>query len=88
MVSGIGQGMSFSKGLASVVAAAPHDRRAEVTSTFFVVAYVGISIPIVGEGLTARAWGLQEAGIVFNAGAAVLALLSLILTVAAVRRAG
>ncbi|PWD41821.1 MFS transporter [Gordonia paraffinivorans] len=88
MVSGVGQGMSFSKGLASVVAAAPHDRRAEVTSTFFVVAYVGISIPIVGEGLTARAWGLQEAGIVFNAGAAVLALLSLILTVAAVRRAG
>ncbi|WP_168705973.1 MFS transporter [Gordonia paraffinivorans] len=88
VVSGIGQGMSFSKGLASVVAAAPHDRRAEVTSTFFVVAYVGISIPIVGEGLTARAWGLQEAGIVFNAGAAVLALLSLILTVAAVRRAG
>ncbi|WP_168698679.1 MFS transporter [Gordonia paraffinivorans] len=88
MVSGIGQGMSFSKGLASVVAAAPHDRRAEATSTFFVVAYVGISIPIVGEGLTARAWGLQEAGIVFNAGAAVLALLSLILTVAAVRRAG
>lgn len=88
VVSGVGQGMSFSKGLASVVAAAPHDRRAEVTSTFFVVAYVGISIPIVGEGLTARAWGLQEAGIVFNAGAAVLALLSLILTVAAVRRAG
>ncbi|MGP3707681.1 MFS transporter [Gordonia paraffinivorans] len=88
VVSGVGQGMSFSKGLASVVAAAPHDRRAEVTSTFFVVAYVGISIPIVGEGLTARAWGLQEAGIVFNAGAAVLALLSLILTVAAIRRAG
>ena len=32
-----------------VVAAAPPDRRAEVTSTYFVVAYVAISIPIVGD---------------------------------------
>ncbi len=88
VVCGVGQGMSFSKGLASVVAASPADRRAEVTSTYFVVAYVAISLPIVGQGVAAQQWGLRPAGIAFNIGVAVLALVALILTIIAVRRLG
>lgn len=87
LIAGAGQGLAFSKGLASVVAAAPPDRRAEVTSTYFVVAYVAISIPIVGEGFAAAHWGLQRAGEVFNVAVGVLALVALVLTVVAVRRA-
>ncbi len=85
VICGVGQGMSFSKGLASVVAATPAGRKAEVTSTYFVVAYVAISIPIVGQGITAQHWGLRPAGIAFNIGVAVLALVALVLTIVSVR---
>jgi MFS family permease len=60
VVSGIGQGISFSRGLAAVAERTPPDRRAEVSSTYFVVAYVAISLPVVGEGLAAQRWGLQR----------------------------
>ncbi|MCR5979629.1 MFS transporter [Gordonia jinghuaiqii] len=86
VICGVGQGMSFSKGLASVIAASPAGRKAEVTSTYFVVAYVAISIPIVGQGLAAQRWDLRTAGIAFNIGVAVLALIALLLTIIAVRR--
>ena len=77
IVSGIGQGISFSRGLAAVAERTPADRRAEVSSTYFVVAYVAISVPVVGEGLAARAWGLQTSGVAFAAAVAVLATLCL-----------
>lgn len=86
IVSGVGQGLSFSKGLASIVAASPPQRRAEVTSTYFVVAYVAISLPIVGEGIAAAHWGLRTSGVVFNIAVGVLALIALALTVMATRR--
>ncbi|MFW0792370.1 MFS transporter [Gordonia sp. CPCC 205515] len=86
LVCGAGQGLSFSKGLAAVVSASPADRRAEITSTYFVVAYVAISLPIVGEGIAAAQWGLRTSGIVFNVAVGVLALIALGLTVLEVRR--
>lgn len=77
VVSGIGQGMSFSRGLAAVVERAPARRRAEVSSTYFVVAYVAISLPVIGEGLAAQALGLRTAGITFAIAVAVLAAICL-----------
>ncbi|GAA5051960.1 MFS transporter [Nocardia callitridis] len=65
LVAGAGQGMSFSKAITSVSEAAPPDRRAEITSTLFVVAYLAISVPVVGEGMATRLWGLRTAGVVF-----------------------
>lgn len=67
VVSGVGQGLAFRAALASVAAAAPPDRRAAVISTLFVVAYTGISIPVVGVGLLADPLGLEGAGLVFIA---------------------
>lgn len=78
VVSGIGQGMSFSRGLAAVAERTPAGRRAEVTSTYFVVAYVAISLPVVGEGLLARAWGLAPAGVAFALAVAALAAICLV----------
>jgi MFS family permease len=78
VVSGIGQGISFSRGLAAVAELTPADRRAEVSSTYFVVAYVAISLPVVGEGLAARDWGLRTAGVSFAIAVAVLATVCLI----------
>ena len=77
VVSGIGQGISFSRGLAAVAEKTPADRRAEVSSTYFVVAYVAISLPVVGEGLAAQAWGLRTAGVSFAIAVAILAVICL-----------
>lgn len=73
MISGAGQGISFSRGLASVTEATPADRRAEVSSALFVVAYIAISLPVIGEGLVADRWGLRSAGIGFAVSVGVLA---------------
>lgn len=77
MVAGVGQGISFSRGLAAVAEQTPPDRRAEVSSTYFVVAYMAISLPVIGEGLAAEAWGLRTAGIVFALAVAALAAVCL-----------
>ncbi|MGV0793442.1 MFS transporter [Mycolicibacterium sp. XJ1819] len=73
IVAGIGHGITFSRGLAAVAERTPADRRAEVNSTYFVVGYVAISLPVVGEGLAAQAWGLRTAGVIFAVAVAVLA---------------
>ncbi|MFD3335653.1 MFS transporter [Streptomyces sp. NPDC058700] len=67
VVGGAGQGLAFRAALSSVAAAAPGDRRAAVISTLFVVAYTGISIPVIGVGLLADPLGLEGAGLVFIA---------------------
>jgi MFS family permease len=77
IVSGTGQGISFSRGLAAVAERTPPERRAEVSSTYFVVAYVALSLPVIGEGLAARTWGLRTAGVAFAVAVAVLAVICL-----------
>lgn len=78
VVCGIGQGISFSRGLAAVVERTPPGRRAEVSSTYFIIAYVAISLPVVGEGLATRHWGLRTAGVSFAIAITVLAVVCLI----------
>jgi MFS family permease len=78
IISGLGQGISFSRGLAAVTELTPTDRRAEVSSTLFMVAYVAISVPLIGEGLAAERWGLRSAGIGFAVIVGVLAAACLI----------
>jgi MFS family permease len=77
LVAGAGQGMSFSRGLAELADRAPPDRRAEVSSTYFVVAYIAISVPVIGEGVAATVWGLRTAGITFALAVAALAAICL-----------
>ncbi|MEX0168289.1 MFS transporter [Streptomyces sp. LMG1-1-1.1] len=67
VVGGAGQGLSFRAALSAVAGAAPPDRRAAVISTLFVVAYTGISIPVIGVGLLSDPLGLERAGLVFTA---------------------
>jgi len=77
VVAGAGQGISFSRGLAAVTEQTPQERRAEVSSSYFVVAYVAISVPVIGEGLAVEAWGLKTAGIVFALAVSALAAVCL-----------
>jgi MFS family permease len=86
ITAGAGQGLSFSKGLAAVLAKVDPHERAGVTSAFFVVAYVAISLPVIGEGLAAQHWGLTTAGTSFSAAVAGLAALALLTLVIDQRR--
>jgi hypothetical protein len=79
VVAGLGQGLSFRAALAELNDAAPGERRAEVASSFFVVAYVALSIPVIGEGVLAQIAGLRAAGLVFAAAVALLAAVVLAL---------
>lgn len=72
MVGGCGQGLAFRGALSAVAEASPADRRAAVISTLFVVAYTGISLPVIGVGLLTGPMGLEGAGLVFIACMAVL----------------
>ena len=86
LVVGAGQGMSFGRGLAAVAERTPPDRRAEVSSTYFVVAYVAISLPVIGEGLAAQRWGLHTSGIAFAIVVAALAAVCFAAVLAEERR--
>ena len=77
VISGIGQGISFSRGLAAVLEHTPADRRAELSSSYFVVAYVAIALPVVGEGFATDVWGLRTAGVTFAVAVAGLATVCL-----------
>ncbi|PEG41243.1 MFS transporter [Mycolicibacterium agri] len=78
VISGVGQGISFSRGLAAVMERTPTDRRAEVSSTYFIVVYVAIALPVVGEGLASQVWGLRAAGLNFAVIVAILATMCLV----------
>jgi MFS family permease len=82
-VAGVGQGMSFRAGLGAVNAGTPPERRSEVASSFFLVLYVGISLPVIGEGLASAAFGLVVAGVAF---AGIVALLGAIAFVSLLRQ--
>jgi MFS family permease len=51
VVAGAGAGMVFKGSLAAAVSVAPEGSRAEVLAGFFLGAYVGLSIPVVGLGV-------------------------------------
>ncbi|MEU9209777.1 MFS transporter [Streptomyces sp. NPDC048415] len=72
IVGGSGQGLAFRGALSAVAEASPADRRAAVISTLFVVAYAGISVPVIGVGVLVGPIGLEGAGLVFIACMAVL----------------
>lgn len=86
VIAGAGQGMSFARGLAAVSERTPAERRAEVSSTYFVVAYVAISIPVIGVGLAAQTWGLKTAGEAFSIAVAALSAVCLVAVLLQERR--
>ncbi|KAB1990741.1 MFS transporter [Streptomyces triticiradicis] len=72
IVGGGGQGLAFRGALTTVAQASPEHQRAAVISTLFVVAYAGISVPVIGVGVLVGPIGLEGAGLVFIACMAVL----------------
>ncbi|KQO62395.1 MFS transporter [Curtobacterium sp. Leaf261] len=75
VLSGVGQGLLFMTGMRAITAATDPGHRTEATTTYFVIAYLAISVPAIAAGFLAAAVGLASAGIVF---AAVVALVTLV----------
>lgn len=65
MLAGMGQGISFRAGLGDITARSPSNRRAEVTSSFFVALYLAISVPVIGIGFVVQLADIQRATILF-----------------------
>lgn len=78
VVAGVGQGISFGRGLSAISDQTPPERRAEVSSTYFVVAYIAIAVPVIGEGVASQHWGLRTAGVTFAIAVAVLSAVCLV----------
>jgi len=78
VVVGMGQGLAIGSGLAAINTRVSGERRGEAASTYFVVLYVGLMLPVVGYGLAANAIGIRSAGLFFAGivGVAVLAVLA------------
>lgn len=65
VVAGLGQGLTFGGALREVNAVAPADHKADVLSSFYVVIYLGVSVPTIGVGLLSLGLGLLAAVRVF-----------------------
>lgn len=74
VVAGIGQGLVFLGGLTAVNQAAPAGRHADVLSSFYVIIYLGVGLPVVGVGFLATVAGLVAAVQYFAGAVAVLCL--------------
>jgi MFS family permease len=78
VIAGFGQGLSFRGGLMQVSEHSPAAQRGAVASSFFIVMYIAISLPVIGAGVLAQAIGLRAAGLAFAALVAALSAAVLI----------
>jgi predicted MFS family arabinose efflux permease len=80
VVGGAGIGFAFQSAVSRVSALAAPAERAAVTSAFFVVTYLGITVPVVGVGELATVTTLTVAALALAVLVAVLAALCAVLT--------
>jgi MFS family permease len=71
VITGAGGGMVFKGSLVVAASTAPAESRAEVLSGFFLGAYVGLSVPVVGLGIATTYVPTRDAMLVFAALSAV-----------------
>lgn len=79
LIAGTGQGIAFRAGMGAIAAASPPEERAAVTSTFFIVAYIAISVPVIGIGLMASVISLKTTGVIFSVFVGFMAALALLI---------
>jgi hypothetical protein len=65
VITGAGAGMVFKGSLVAAASVAPEGARAEVLAGFFLGAYVGLSIPVVGLGVATMYAPARDVMVVF-----------------------
>jgi MFS family permease len=76
VVTGAGAGLLFRAALMSAASTAPSDSRAEVLAGYFLGAYVGLSVPVLGLGIATEYAPVRNVILVFAALVAVTVLAS------------
>ncbi|QFU09234.1 Multidrug transporter MdfA [Rhodobacteraceae bacterium THAF1] len=77
--AGLGHGIAFKGGLSSLTNAAPEDQGASISATYFTVAYVAISIPVVIIGALQTVFDLQPIAVGYGIAATLLSALAFVL---------
>jgi MFS family permease len=65
VVSGAGGGMVFKGALVAAASTAPPESRAEVLAGFFLGAYVGLSVPVIGLGIATHYFAARNVMLIF-----------------------
>jgi MFS family permease len=78
VIVGVGQSLSFRAGVAAITATSPAPERTQTVSSLFVVAYVGVSLPVILVGLAVTPLGLRNAAIAFTCVVAALSAAALV----------
>ena len=78
VLAGAGQGLVFMTGMRAITAATEPDRRTEATTSYFVLAYVFMSVPAIGVGFLAAEVGLAAATTIFALAVAAVGVLGLV----------
>ena len=74
VIGGAGFGVAFLGALRALSVAIPHERRAEVMSAFYIVAYASLSLPAILAGVLVTPLGLRVTFEIFGSAVALLAL--------------
>ena len=63
-IEGAGQGLAMGSGLVAINEESA-EQRGEVSSTYFVLLYGALAVPVIGVGIWASVWTLPAAALVF-----------------------
>ncbi len=78
-VGGIAVGCVFIGSLSTANRLAPPERRGQVVSSYFVLCYLGLTIPVIGVGISSEDYGIFRSVLVCSIGLAVLSVLSFVI---------
>jgi MFS family permease len=78
-LTGIATGLAYRFSLQAVHEIAPEDRQSEVISSYLIVCYAAISVPVIGVGVLAHATSLMLADAVFGSVVALLTIVALVM---------
>ncbi|WNM24132.1 MFS transporter [Demequina capsici] len=76
-LGGAGMGLLFMTGMRAVTVATPPEARTQVTTAYFLVSYLSISVPVIAAGALSTVVGLTWTGLVFAALLGAVALVAL-----------
>ncbi len=76
ITSGLAMGVIVGAGLGLLTSAAAPERRGQVASAYFLAAYIGLVVPVIGFGLVETGTSLVTAGAIFSAIVGIAALAS------------
>lgn len=77
VLAGAGQGAHVMPGVRALMAVTPEPLRTSVTTSYFILAYLAMSVPIIGVGTLSLWIGLAPSTFVFAAAAAAVSAISL-----------